>query len=97
MTGSEEHQGYGGDVSSAALCEAVYALRDRGPGELDKASLDHQGRVSVADERRQVVELARPARVAAAVPDDQERGVAPSCPPAPFFLTRSRCLTQSSS
>ena len=57
-----------------ALGEPVHALRDRGPGELDKAPFDRQGRVSSAHEADEVVELSCAARVAAAVADDQERG-----------------------
>src|SRR5918998_3158211 len=71
----QEHQGGGGDLARPLPSEAVHALGDGGPGELDETALDGD-RGSLAYEGDELVELARTAGVAAAVADDQEGGVA---------------------
>src|SRR5215211_1771474 len=75
VSGGEEHQGYGGDFGGPVLGEAVHALGDRRPGELDKASLHRQRRVSPAHEADEVVELPRTARVAATMAYYEERRI----------------------
>src|SRR3712207_8804246 len=61
----------GGDLARAFLGQAVNALGDGRPGELDETALDGD-LGSLAHEGDELVELARAARVAATVADDEE-------------------------
>src|SRR5918998_58540 len=84
VAGREQHQRDGRDVPGPTLRQAVHALRDRGPRELDEPALHRKTRVPLPDQPDELVELLYPPRVAGAVANHQERRPLPAAPVLPL-------------